>query len=157
MKKKFETGMTLIEVVVFITVMSILIGAMGLRMNREQSDVYGASALIQTHLLRVKELAMGTRQLVGLSFDLAETRYEGVAIGTEPDHQNPFLADPLQIDLNVMQLSTDLDSDTILFNHFGVPVRTNGAPYEVKRTITITSGEDQVQIVVEPLTGYIHD
>ncbi len=150
-------GMTLIEVVVFIAIISILIGAMGLRMNREPTDVYGASTLIQTHLMQVKELAMVTRQRVGLLFDPDETQYEGVAIGTEEGHQNPFLTDPLQIDLNVMQLNTDLDSNTILFDHFGVPVKTNGVPYEIRKTITIASGETQVQIIIEPLTGYIHN
>ncbi|RJP35207.1 MAG: prepilin-type N-terminal cleavage/methylation domain-containing protein [Candidatus Omnitrophota bacterium] len=157
MKNEYNRGVTLIEIVVVITLLAVLAGAVGMQFHPDSANTDGAAALIQAHLLRAKQLAMTTRQWVGLRFSPSDKKYDGIAIPVESGQPDPFRDDPLTVNLNVNRLATDFESDAILFNGRGAPISPSGIPYNSPKTITLGANQEVRQIVIEPMTGYIHE
>ena len=157
MKKNSNRGVTVIELVVLIVLVGILAGSLALNTDLGSSQVGGASSLLQSHLLYTKQLALSSRQRVGLVFYPNDKRYEAIAETTELGQQDPFAADPLSVTLDIDSLSTNLESNTILFDPSGQPVKSGGTTYTSNRTITLQSGSKSAQITIETLSGYIHD
>ena len=157
MKKKWNKGITLVEILVVLVLIGILSGLVGIRISGSLSNIHGASSLLETHLWFVKQRAMATRQRVGIAFDAPKKQYRGVAISTDSDQNDPFAADPLEVQIKASKIETTLESNTILFDSRGRPVKSNGQPYSSVQTITIGSSGESTTISIEPGTGYIHN
>ncbi len=156
MNERTSAGFTLIEVVAVMVLLGLLVGTVALNTGSHGPRAHGVSSLLESHLLLVKEMAMTSRQLVGIRFDTERLVYEGVAIAAEENQTDPFRGDPLSIDVDVDVMTTNLPGNTVFFDKFGRPGDSEGNPLTRKGSIVIQAGGKQRALYIEPVTGYIH-
>lgn len=157
MKKKFNRGVTLLELIVVILIIGILGGLAGMRLNFSGLSIHSATAQLEMHLWQAKQLALTTRQNIGLNFNPSNKEYQGISIPIETGQKDPFVKQPLEAKLNIDAISTNMNDDIILFDLLGRPVNRQSKVYEVALIITLQSGSKTETITIEPFTGYIHN
>ncbi len=157
MKKKFNQGVTLVELIVVIFIISMLGGLIGMRLNFSGFSIHSAAAQLEMHLWQVKQLALTTRQNIGLQFNSSNKEYRGISIPIETGQKDPFAKQPLEAKLKINSINTTMNDDIILFDLLGRPVNRQNQVYETSCVITLQSGSKIETITIEPLTGYIHN
>lgn len=155
-ERSSNAGYTLMEVVVVMVLLGILASTVALRIDFRGSQAQGTASLLEVHLLMVKEMAIASRQRVGLRLDPDNLRYEGIAIPLEVGQRNPFGRDPLRIDVDVDRLSTDLPGEAVFFDRFGRPQDADGNPLTRLYSIRVLAGSHSRRLFIEPETGYVH-
>ncbi len=157
MKKKSNRGVTLVELIVVIFIIGILGGLIGLRLNFSGIYIHSAATQLEMHLWQAKQLALATRQNVGLQFNLPNKEYTGISFPLEPGQKDHFEKQPLEARLQVNTINTTMNDDIILFDALGRPVNRQSKVYQDAVVITLQSGQRTETITIEPLTGYIHN
>ncbi len=153
--QRHENGATLIEVIVMITMLTLLVGMVALRSDLGSSQAAGTAALLEAHLLQTKQMAMASRQYVGIRFDIPNKRYTGISVQRSDSQADPFAGNPVQVDMDVDSLSTDLEGNVILFDWYGRP-RSGSGLLSGRHTITLQVGSDSESLTIEPTTGFVH-
>ena len=138
-----------------IAMLTLLVGVVALRADLRASQAAGSAALLEAHLLQTKQMAMASRQLVGIQFETQNKRYTGIAIQRSASQPDPFGGNPIEVDMDVDSISTDLEGGLVLFDSEGRP-RSGGGSLSERQSIVIQVGVDTETVYIEPMTGFVH-
>ena len=176
----FKKAFTLLELIFVIIIIAIIIATM-IPDSKDTKLSEGATQLV-SHIRYTQHLAMIDDQFDATDAtwyqNLWQIRFNGNQYSIVSDNNNRFAQSPLDgvnlnnIDLNAnfgatVALSGGCNGATMIsFDHLGRPITGNltagtfiaamGGLIQNTCTITLTNGTDDVNISIEPETGYAH-
>lgn len=167
MKNMNKKAFTLVEILLLVVILSI-IGLCALPMIGSAStmQVKAAATKIAADLEYAKSMAISRQKNYSIVFDIDNEKYQ------IQDDSGNVICDPLQTskdfvvdfkkDSRINQvniLSVDFDSAVaVTFDYLGSPYSgtSSNALIDGSNGITLKAGDTQMQILVEPVTGYIN-
>ncbi|MBI1389708.1 MAG: prepilin-type N-terminal cleavage/methylation domain-containing protein [bacterium] len=154
--KSSHSGFTLPELLVTLILVGVLAGVAMARLDFGGANAAGAASLLEVRLWGVKQIAMTHLIRAGLRFDESARVYTAVAIPSENGGADPFEADPIRETISADFIETTFPGGELFFDAMGRPVTGAGALMQTPQRITIHDGDRVFEIVVEPITGWIH-
>ncbi len=150
--KKNSNGFTLIELIVVITIISIMAAFISIRSTGTSSFTLNGA---------IKNLLLDVRLTKTLSMSLS-SHYRIVLLSSSYEIQDAS-ATPF-FNLAAESTTTSLSSEirissltTVIFNSLGQPVDVSNNLLTTSTTITMTDGTNNRNIIIEPQTGFIHE
>lgn len=161
-------GFTLIELVMVITVTSILaLTAIPAFYNSGSAISEGAARKLAGDLSLARKLARNRNGVYGITFDAVNNTYTvhsfDPATGTTTTATDPLTLSPMVVDFATLPGLTGTDiqnpnfggTSTIRFNSQGIPQTGTGAALAAAGSLSVASGYQSHVVTVQPNTGAV--
>lgn len=165
MTAKRKNGFTLVEMIVLVVILSLIaLAAVPMIGSAGTMQLKAAANKIAADLEYAKSMAISRQKTYTIGFDALNERYwimDSDGLITNPINNKTFMIDfATEAKLNRVEIdSVDFDSVmSISFDYLGSPYAgsdTSSPLTDGTNGITIKVGDDTMEILVEPVTGYI--
>lgn len=161
-RRKFKSGVTLLELVMVIIILSITaMGVIPLMSLGEQAQVYSAADSLAVDLNYARNLAITQAKVFTVRFDLDQETYQiedANGVITHPvnkkAYQVAFPADKRLCGVDIVNASFDSSTSLVRFDYQGSPYNDSGNPLN-SGIVTLRADSETRFVVIEPVTGVI--
>ena len=167
MKNMDKKAFTLVEMIILVIILSIIaLGALPMIGSASTMQVKAAANKIAADLEYAKSMAISRQKNYSIVFDINNETYQiqdsnGVIqdpMQTSKDFVVDFKKDSRICNVNVLSVNFD-SAVAITFDYLGSPysgTTSSNALINGSNGITLKAGNTQMEILVEPVTGYIN-
>jgi Tfp pilus assembly protein FimT len=167
MKKLDKKAFTLVEMLILVMILSIIaVSALPMIGSASTMQIKAAANKIAADLEYAKSMAISRQKKYSIFFDIDNESYQildsdGVIIKdpmqTSKDFVVEFKKDSRISQVNILSVSFD-SAVVITFDYLGSPYSgmSSNSLIDGSSGITLKAGDTQMEILVEPITGYIN-